>query len=377
MSTSTASIPENIPEMTPSDLRERLAADHPVTILDIRPESEFAEWRVPSSLNWPIYHHLARGERPDASEAPVDETPAVTVCGSGKKSRQAADLLREAGIEAYSLEGGLRAWTLAWNQSEVPVAGPASVVQIRRTGKGCLSYLVGSEDEAVAIDPAVDPGVYEEIADERGWTITAVADTHLHADHLSRARPLADRTRAELRLPAGDEVDVPHRRIRGGDRIPVGSLALDVIATPGHTPESVTFRLADEALITGDTLFLDAVGRPDLDGDREKSQKKSRQLYRSLERLADLPAELRVLPGHASRPVPFDREPVAARLETVLARIDVFGESEEQFVEALMERIPDTPPNHEKVIAHNRAGRFPPADEVIELEAGANRCAIG
>lgn len=157
----------------------------------------------------------------------------------------------------------------------------------------------------------------------------------------------------------------------------VGSVALDVIATPGHTPESVTYRLADEALFTGDTLFLDAVGRPDLDADTEESLNKSRQLYRSLERLADLPSELRILPGHASNPVPFDGEPVAAPIEKVLARIDLVGESEEQFAEALVERIPDTPPNHDEVIAYNRAGRLPRPEKVIELEAGANRCAAG
>ena len=87
----------------------------------------------------------------------------------------------------------MRAWSLAWNAAEVPVPGSAAtVVQLRRTGKGCLSYLIGQDGQAAVIDPSLDAAVYIEAAAARGWTIGHILDTHVHADHLSRGRALAD-----------------------------------------------------------------------------------------------------------------------------------------------------------------------------------------
>ena len=95
-------------------------------------------------------------------------------------------------MQAYSLEGGMKAWSLAWNTAEVPVqAGTVRVLQVRRTGKGCLSYLIGAGTEAVVIDASLDPQVYLGLAAGYGWRITAVLETHIHADHLSRSRQLA------------------------------------------------------------------------------------------------------------------------------------------------------------------------------------------
>ena len=106
----------------------------------------------------------------------------------------------------------MRAWSLAWNAAEVPLTGTrARVIQVRRTGKGCLSYVVGSAGEAAAIDPSLDPEVYADIAGRNGWRITKVLDTHIHADHLSRAVPLArtDGGRGLPPRPAAGLVPVP------------------------------------------------------------------------------------------------------------------------------------------------------------------------
>ena len=367
----------DVPEITPGTLRRRLAEDRPVAVIDIRPEEEFDEWRIPTSRSWPVYESIRRGEEPDPDDVADGKAgPVVTVCGSGKKSRAATRILREDGREAYSLRGGLRAWTFAWNRAPVPTAGPASVVQVRRTGKGCLSYLIGHENEATVIDPSVSPSVYRTLAEDRSWSIRTVADTHVHADHCSRARALAEETGAELLVPDGVTVDFSATTVGDGDAIPVGAAELNVLATPGHTPESVTYRLSEEALFTGDTLFLRAVGRPDLDADGEQARTKARKLYRSIHRLSELPSELLVLPGHVSRPVAFDGDPIGAPLERVLDRIDALELSEDAFVRHVLEEIPETPPNHESVIARNREGRLPEREELIELEAGANRCAV-
>lgn len=367
-----------IPTITTDELRRRLDTGRPVTILDIRPTEDYEEWHVPGSRNVPAYEALKQGDPGPLADLSLPEgRSVVTVCGAGKTSRAAARWLREAGKEAYSLEGGLRSWSLAWNAAEIRFAeADAQVAQIRRTGKGCLSYLVGSEGEALAIDPSLAPEVYESVARKKGWQITGVLDTHVHADHLSRARRLAGQTGATLYLPDQDRVSYPFRPLREGDAIDVGNATLEALHTPGHTPESMTYQLGGSALFTGDTLFPRGVGRPDLDASSEQAREKAHQLYSSLQRLADLPGDMLVLPGHVSRPVPFDGKPIATPLDRVTQAVDAFGWSEAQFVEELTRRRPPTPPNHETVIQHNEKGELPDAQEIIDLEAGANRCAV-
>ena len=168
----------------------------------------------------------------------------------------------------------MRAWSLAWNAAEVPLTGTrARVIQVRRTGKGCLSYIVGSEGEAAAIDPSVDPEVYMRIAERNGWRITKVLDTHVHADHLSRSLPLARMTGAVVFFPDQTRVSYPFQALRDGDEIRIGDATLVALHTPGHSWESTCYLLDDRALFTGDTLFLAGVGRPDLEAAPEESRR--------------------------------------------------------------------------------------------------------
>ena len=117
------------------------------------------------------------------------------VCASGGRSSQATDALARAGWDAHNLTGGMAAWGTVYDTAELP-AGAATIVQVRRRGKGCLSYVIGSGDEAFVVDPSLDLDQYLEVAADKGWRITRVFDTHLHADHLSGARALAAATGA-------------------------------------------------------------------------------------------------------------------------------------------------------------------------------------
>jgi glyoxylase-like metal-dependent hydrolase (beta-lactamase superfamily II) len=300
----------------------------------------------------------------------------VTVCSAGKISVVAMEHLRARGYDARSLAGGMNAWSLAWNSAEVSIPGsPATVVQVRRTGKGCLSYLIGGDGVAAVVDASLDPEVYIGLAGQHGWRIAHVLDTHVHADHLSRSRALAGRTGAMLHLPAQDRVAYPFTPIHDGDVIEVGGARLTAMHTPGHTMEATTYGLDGRALLTGDTLFLAAVGRPDLEASADEARERARLLHRSLTRLAALPGETSILPGHTSSPIAFDGEPIAATLAEVLARVEMLQLSEEAFIEAILARIPPTPPNHAAIVAFNEAGELPAGDPT-ELEAGANRCAV-
>ena len=217
-----------------------------------------AEWSIPGSIHVDAYRALKSGD--PAALAGIElsvDAPVVTVCGMGHASRVAAEQLKARGYRALSLEGGMRAWSLAWNAAEVPLAGMrALVIQVRRTGKGCLSYLVGSEGEAAVIDPSVDPDVYTRIAERNDWRITKVLDTHVHADHLSPSLPLARMTGAEVFLPDQTRVSYAFRELRDGDDHPVGDATLVASHTPGRSWESTCYLLDDRALFAGDALFL-------------------------------------------------------------------------------------------------------------------------
>jgi glyoxylase-like metal-dependent hydrolase (beta-lactamase superfamily II) len=245
---------------------------------------------------------------------------------------------------------------------------------LRRTGKGCLSYLIGSNGDAAVVDASLEPQLYQRVADEHGWRIRTVLETHVHADHLSRARALAADTGAALCLPATDRVSFEYAPLKDGDIVRVGSAGLRALHTPGHTPESTSYLLDDRALFTGDTLFLAAVGRPDLEATTDESRHRAHVLHASLQRLVALPPETVVLPAHTSVPVAFDGQPISATLGEVRERTPLLDETEEAFVSHVLARLPPTPPNHHRIVALNEAGTLP--DDPTQLEAGANRCAV-
>ncbi len=365
------------PTIDVDELRAMLAEHQPVTVLDVRKAEDRAEWAIPGSLHIDAYEALKAGDPGALADAAIPmDAPVVTVCGAGKVSLTAMEQLRDRGFDARSLAGGMKAWSLAWNSAEVPVPGStATVIQVRRTGKGCLSYLIGNDDEAVVIDAALAPEVYQDLAAQHGWSITRVLDTHVHADHLSRSRLLAEQTGATLHVPEQERVTYSFTPVRDGDILDIGSSQLVALRTPGHTLESTSYFLDGKVLFTGDTLFLAGVGRPDLEASAKQARTRARLLYRSLQRLTALPAETLILPGHTSEPAPFDGRPIAATLADVISRVTMLGMSEDVFMDAILARIPPTPPNHAQIVALNEAGEMPEGDPT-ELEAGANRCAV-
>ncbi|HEY6407610.1 MAG TPA: MBL fold metallo-hydrolase, partial [Ktedonobacteraceae bacterium] len=300
-------------------LRAWLEEGRPVTVLDVRPTAEWTEWAIPGSIHVDAYDALKTHD--PAALAGVDvpgDVPVVTVCAAGKTSQIAAEQLAARGLQALSLDGGMKAWSLAWNIAEVPVyTSGIRIIQVRRTGKGCLSYLIGVDEEAMVIDAALDPQVYLDLARSHGWQITSVFDTHIHADHLSRSRQLAERSSATLFLPAQQRVSFPFTAIHDGDTLATGAMLLTALHTPGHTPESTCYLLNNHVLITGDTLFPTGVGRLDLEADEQQVRVRASALYHSLHKLLALPSDTLVLPGHTSMPVPFDGVPIAATLAEI------------------------------------------------------------
>jgi glyoxylase-like metal-dependent hydrolase (beta-lactamase superfamily II) len=356
-------------------LQSWLDANRPVTILDVRSDAARAQWSIPDSLHVDAYDDLRSGQAGPLARVDLPhDRPVVAVCNAGRLSRIAADVLTDRGYDARSLDGGMKAWSLAWNRVEVTLLDPTlRIIQLRRAGKGCLSYIVASASDAVVIDPSLGADVYRAVIEREGWTLRHVLETHVHADHLSRGRILAAATGAELHLPRQRRVTFPFTAVDDGEQIVVGNATLRALHTPGHTDESTTY-VVDGVAFTGDTLFLRGVGRPDLHANGDEARRRARDRFGSLTKLAALPSDTLVLPGHTSEPVSFDREPIATRMRDVHPWLTSWIEDETRFAERVLANVPPAPPHFAAIVALNESGEE--AGDPAELEAGANRCAV-
>jgi hydroxyacylglutathione hydrolase len=177
---------------------------------------------------------------------------------------------------------------------------------------GCLahaSYLIGSEGEAVVVDPQRDVDQYITEAEAQGFKIKHVIETHLHADFVSGHRELAERTGADIVFGAKSGATFPHRPVNDGEEIALGKVTLRFLETPGHTPESISILVIDrdssnepQKVLTGDALFIGDVGRPDLAGGRGYSaEQMAAMLYDSLhDKLLKLDDSVEVFPAHGA-----------------------------------------------------------------------------
>ncbi len=176
---------------------------------------------------------------------------------------------------------------------------------------GCLahaSYLIGSEGEAAVVDPQRDVEQYLEEASAQNLKIKYIIETHLHADFVSGHRELADRSGAEIVFGKEASATITHRAVGDGDELKVGNVSLRFMETPGHTPESICVLVSDsedvtaKKLLTGDTLFIGDVGRPDLAGGRGyTSQDMAAMMYDSLhDKILKLSDEVEVYPAHGA-----------------------------------------------------------------------------
>lgn len=362
--------------ITVPELQEKLNRRDPVFILDVRPEDERKEWHIVESAHVDAYKQLNAGDDRvlDSVDIPADRA-VVTICAAGRTSRIAAKALRQRGIDAYSLEGGMKAWNYAWNTARVKLADGTLIVQVRRPAKGILSYMIAAGKEAIVIDAALDPDVYLAIARENGWQIRFVMDTHIHADFISRTRDLATASGVKNLLIDKAKVDFEFSTVHTGQIIKFGNAELQVLHTPGHTWESTSFNLADHAVFTGDTLFIDGIGRPDLKAARDEAIEKAKSLYHSLQAILSISSSALVLPAHTSGSISFDGKLIGATIGDVRSRLLLARFDEDAFVNYTLSRTPPTPPNHVAIAAINKSGSH--KDVVLaDLEAGGNHCAI-
>jgi hydroxyacylglutathione hydrolase len=238
---------------------------------------------------------------------------------------------------------------------------------------GCLahaSYLLASGGEAVVVDPQRDVDLYLKAADAQGVKIRHIFETHLHADFVSGHRELAARTGAKIYIGARARAQFPHVPVEEGFELTVGALCLRVLETPGHTPESICLVILDQkkdqekspdawAVLTGDTLFLGDVGRPDLSREYSPAQLAG-MLYDSLHRkLMPLADDVLVYPAHGAGSL-CGRNMRAERSSTIgterLTNYALQIRSKDEFVTQLTQHLPARPEYFSQDAEINRAG---------------------
>ena len=248
---------------------------------------------------------------------------------------------------------------------------------------GCLahaSYMIGSGKEAAVVDPQRDVDQYLEAAREHGLEIRYVIETHVHADFVSGHRELARRTGAEIVFGARAPAAFPHRAVRDGDELTIGRVTLTVLETPGHTPEAISLvardaDLPDEPpmLLSGDTLFIGDVGRPDLVGSKGYgADEMARMLYDSLhEKILSLDDAVRVFPAHGAgslcgRKISADRTSTIGEQRRTNYALQPMSKA--AFVEMMTAGLPDAPP-YFALNAGLNLGDVPPLADLAQPEA--------
>jgi glyoxylase-like metal-dependent hydrolase (beta-lactamase superfamily II)/rhodanese-related sulfurtransferase len=391
-------------------------------LLDVRERDEFRQWSIEGSTNIPLSELLSKRDLHD--NIPKDKK-IITICPHGNRSTIAKYFLERYGYNVSSLEGGLNAWssTLEDVYKEIDISSTSNdnnneilkLVQIRRIGKGCISYILGSKGEAAVIDPFYPVRYYINKASEIGVKITKVFDTHQHADHISAAKELAEITGAiwyqshyeQDQLSFSDEKKsafplIPKfSPLYDGDIHKIGGSIFRVIHTPGHTNGSISLLVkgyeqnndtssADGhhyfgkslLLFTGDTLFVNGVGRPDL---RDNAKEFAAMLYGTLhDRILPIGDNYNngynnnifILPGH------FDKnaragELLSTTLGKVIEDVGLLNLPREEFIDKISSQVMPTPPNYRQIILINK-GDIPILDssQLHEIEMGPNRCSI-
>ncbi|MFB6084870.1 MAG: MBL fold metallo-hydrolase [Halorientalis sp.] len=371
---------------SPDWLAGRIAAGDPVRLLDVRNRDEFEDWHVdgPSveTTLIPYMQWLQAEVQSTVADraAEIDgEGPITVVCGEGEASAYVAGLLTEAGIDAHNLADGMRGWARVHRELDVP-CDAATVLQVQRPASGCLSYLVIDGDEAAVIDPLrAFTDRYVAAASERGAEITTVVDTHVHADHVSGLRELAAETGAVpvlSRLSHQRGVEYETETVVDGAALAVGDATLRAVHLPGHTTGMTAFAVSD-VLLSGDSIFVESVARPDLQRGAGGAEALAAQLYESLtERLADFADDTLVAPGHyGDDATPNDDGIYAARLGELRDRLPVFGMDRTEFTARILRDMPPQPDDYERIVAANLGLDELDDDAAFEVELGPNNCA--
>jgi glyoxylase-like metal-dependent hydrolase (beta-lactamase superfamily II)/rhodanese-related sulfurtransferase len=400
---------DSLLQIKPDNLKKRIDKGEDIFILDVRTPEEHKSWKI----SYDRYQ--------DSSVIPIDalssadslkqipkEKEIVTFCGHGNRSMAAAKVLSELGYNAKSIVGGLDGWNSVYDIASISDRDSSvRIWQIRRISKGCMSYMVASaHDKSIDATCEIDKAI-SKIVNENDLHITKLIDTHMHADHLSGTTRLAKKYGADVYISSLEEYNTKNgtevmtfKLIRDGNIIQIGDgIVLEAIHTPGHTNGSMSFRLQNEInktktktttnnsnnvdkdnnnhnnyLFTGDTLFVDGIGRPDL---HNKAEEFTRNLFNTYhQKILNLPDETIILPAHFGSS--FEHQKLISNtINSIKQKMSLMSASEAEFIKFVTASTPAAQPmNYEEIININKNMILCDTIEQKDIEAGPNACGI-
>lgn len=373
----------SVKAMTSKEVTKIILDKKPLFILDVRNGSDFEDWKIEgekvSHFNVPYFELL------DGVDGIMDKLPesqeVLVVCAKEGSSIMIAEMLSEEGRDVSYLEGGMKSWSEHLEPVKIgDLTDGGEMYQFVRIGKGCLSYMAISNGEAAVIDATRMTNVFIEFAKSKDANITHVLDTHLHADHISGGRSIAEQTGASYWLPPKDATEVVfnYESLEDGSVIKIGNTEIDIQAlhSPGHTIGSTSFIIDEKYLLSGDILFIDSIGRPDLAGLAEDWVGDLREsLYSRYKELSD---DLVVLPAHFMIMEELNNDgSVSERLGTLF--VENHGlkiEDETEFRKLVTENLPPQPNAFSEIRQTNMGKINPDIEKQREMEIGPNRCAV-
>lgn len=370
--------------MTAKELGNKVIHREEIFILDVRNEEAFNDWKVEGEgvhiINKP-YFDLIEGVDHILDEIPEDKLLLVVCAKEGSSQFVAEQIVESQGRDVHYLIGGMKSWSEHLEPVKVgDLKDGGELYQFVRLGKGCLSYLVASNGEAAIIDSSRTTEPYINFLQANNLTLKHAIDTHLHADHISGGRKLREDTGATYWLPPKDaeEVTFEFESFEDGNDIIVGNTKVTIhpIYSPGHTIGSTSMIIDDQYLLTGDILFIESIGRPDLAGKAEDWVADLRNSLYSV--YAELSGDLYVLPAHFAKHEELDKQ------GRVMEKLSVLFEEnhglniddENEFRKTVTENLPPQPNSHQEIRETNMGKIDPSQDDQTEMEIGPNRCAV-
>nr|WP_320009783.1 MBL fold metallo-hydrolase [uncultured Desulfobulbus sp.] len=353
-----------------------------IVVVDVRNEKDFNNFHVESPYPFPL-HNISYYEFMEDEEGSVGRiakgSQVRIVCAKEGSAKYVAEIFDKFGYDVGYLTGGIKTWGNLLVPKLLTTGSDFELYQFIRPGKASCSYGLISGKEMMVFDPSRNIDFYLNFAAEKGCIITKTFETHLQADYIAGSRELAARTGA---IFYGNDKDFstsknPYTSLKDGEihRFSLGGPDVRVLFTPGHTPGSTSFIVAEKCIISGDMMFIHSVGRPDLGG---KAEAWAGLLYDSIQMMKKLDPTLMVLPAHYMEWEEANEDLLFTRtLAEVLERNkDIYGIATlESFIEFIKANMRPQPEEYAVIRLVNANLQEEDEEKQEELDLGKNECA--
>jgi len=354
-------------------------------LLDVRNEEDFGRFQVESPyeidmLNVPYFDFMEE-EEVSVAKVPRDKKIKV-VCAKEGSAQYVGEILESHGFEDV---GYLKEGIVSWGNMLAPVrindeSEGFELWQFIRPGKASLSWGLISEGEMTIFDPSRNVDFYQAFAKERDCKITQTFETHLQADYISGSRFIAVAEGSKVFGHSGDFMgsSFDYTAVEDGTvyKASANGPDIEVVHTPGHTPGSTCYKINDAYIVTGDTIFLVSLGRPDLGG---KAVEWAGMLYETMtQKIKTMNPALKVLPGHYIEWAEADKNLVFMdTVKNILeSNASIYGiSSEDDFVQFIKDNIRKQPDVYAEIRKVNAGWLDPEDDEQSSMDLGKNECA--